>query len=95
MARIHVILPDKLLEEIDELVGKRKRSEFIADAAEKELKRQHRIQAAKRAGGSLRDAETPPEWKTSEGAAKWVRSIRRWPEHWSSTDDASGTPASD
>ena len=30
-ARAHVVLPRKLLEEIDALVGKRKRSEFIAE----------------------------------------------------------------
>ena len=82
MARTHVILPDDLVDEIDTLVGKRKRSEFIADAAEKELKRRRRIAAARQAGGSLRDAETPPEWASHETAAEWVRSIRRWPDHW-------------
>ena len=95
MARTHVILPDKLLDEIDELVGKRKRSEFIVDAAEKELKRQRRIEAARKVGGSLKDADPPPEWATSESAAEWVRSIRRWPDHWAiSMDNEDNKPAS-
>lgn len=95
MARTHVILPDELLEEIDELVGKRKRSEFLADAAERELRRQRLRKAAKKAGGSLRDADTPPEWATSESAAEWVRSIRRWPDHWAmDQDETSDTPES-
>lgn len=95
MARTHIILPDELLEQLDEFVGKRKRSEFIADATEKELKRQRRIEAARRAAGSLRDADTPPEWTNSESAAEWVRSIRRWPDHWATApDDANGNPPS-
>jgi Arc/MetJ-type ribon-helix-helix transcriptional regulator len=87
MARTHVILPDEILDEIDERVGKRKRSEFIAAAAEKELKRQRRIEAARKAGGSLRDADTPPEWVTTATAAEWVRSIRRWPDPWITAKD--------
>ena len=91
MARTHVILPDDLLEEIDKLVGERKRSEFISDAASKERKRRRLIEAARLADGSLRDAETPPEWETSEGAAAWVRSLR----HGSDVqDDSPGIDAS-
>jgi hypothetical protein len=94
MARTHVILPDDLLGEIDELVGKRRRSEFLAGAARTELRRQRRIEAARLAGGSLRDVDTPPEWRTSEGAAEWVRSIRRWPDHWVANDDTDNAPVS-
>ncbi len=81
MARTHVILPDDLLAEIDALVGKRKRSAFISEAASKEIKRRRLIEAARLAGGSLRNAETPPEWETSEGAAAWVRSLRHAPKN--------------
>ena len=87
MTHTPVILPDELLEQIDELVGERMRSAFIAEAARRELKRQRRIEAARKAGGSLRDADTPPEWATSESAAEWVRSIRRWPDPWSRDQD--------
>jgi hypothetical protein len=85
MARTHVILPDDLLEEIDKLVGERKRSEFLSEAASKELKRRRLIEAARLAEGSLRDAETPSEWETSEGAAAWVRTLR----HGSNDEDDS------
>lgn len=83
MARISIVIPDELLESIDELVGKRDRNAFISGAVERELKRQRLIEPALKAGGSLRDADTPPEWTTSNSAAEWVRSIRRWPDHWS------------
>jgi Arc/MetJ-type ribon-helix-helix transcriptional regulator len=87
MARTHVILPDDLLEEIDKLVGERKRSEFLSEAASKELKRRRLIEAARLAGGSLIHADTPPEWATSESTAEWVRSVRRWPDPWISDQD--------
>ena len=82
MARISVTLPADLIARIDELVGKQERSQFIAEAAATELKRRRRVEVADLVAGSLRDADTPPEWKTSEGAAAWVRSIRQSPVHW-------------
>lgn len=95
MAHTPVSLPDELLDQIDELVGERMRSEFIAEAARRELKRQRRVEVARKAGGSLRDAETPPEWATSESTAEWVRAIRRWPDPWGSNHDkASDEPVS-
>jgi hypothetical protein len=80
MARTHVILPDDLLDEIDKVVGERKRSEFLAVAAEKELKRRRLREIARVVGGSLRDADTPSEWNTPEGTLAWVRSLRESPD---------------
>lgn len=95
MASTSVTLPDDLLNEVDELVGKHKRSEFIADATKRELQRLRRIDAARLAGGSLVGTDTPPEWETSEGAAAWVRSIRRWSDPWESVNgiDKDDAPA--
>src|SRR5918912_1509457 len=76
MIRTHVVIPKELLETIDALVGKRHRSEFLTEAAEKEVRRRKLIQAAERAGGSLTDVDTPG-WETSESAAEWVRASRR------------------
>lgn len=95
MVRTQISLPDDLINEIDRLVGQRNRIGFLTTAVEKELKRLRRIEAAEHAGGSLRDAVVPPEWATSEGAAEWVREIRRWPDHWDSPhDDTSSSEAS-
>jgi metal-responsive CopG/Arc/MetJ family transcriptional regulator len=81
MARTHVIIPEEILEEIDERVGKRKRSEFLTNAAEKELKRLRRSELASKMAGSLRDVDIPG-WESSEAAAEWVRQQRQWPDPW-------------
>ena len=81
MARTHVIIPDKLLEEIDRLVGPRKRSEFLADAANDKLKRIKLREAATKVAGSLKDVDIPG-WESSESAAAWVREQRQWPDPW-------------
>lgn len=35
--RLNILLPDTLIEEIDQLAGKRKRSRFIADAVKRRI----------------------------------------------------------
>ena len=76
MMRTHVVIPKALVETIDALVGKRRRSEFLTEAAEKEIRRRKLIKAAEKAGGSL-EHEDIPGWESSESAAKWVRASRR------------------
>jgi metal-responsive CopG/Arc/MetJ family transcriptional regulator len=76
MMRTHVVIPKVLVEIIDSLVGKRRRSEFLTEAAEKEVRRRKLIKAAEKAGGSLEHVDTPG-WETSESAAEWVRASRR------------------
>lgn len=85
MARTHVILPDELLEEIDRLVGKRKRSEFLTEVAEKELKRRRRAALAEEMAGSLRDVDIPG-WESPEAVDAWVRKMREWPDPWDEAD---------
>ena len=71
--RTHVVLSDELVKEIDTLVGSRRRSNFITQAAERELVRLRQLQAL--------DQLVPwnekdhPELKL--GAAKYVRKLRR------------------
>ena len=71
--RTHVVLSDQLIKDIDSLVGSRQRSNFLTQAAERELMRRRQLRAL--------DALVPwnekdhPELK--QGAAKWVRKLRR------------------
>jgi metal-responsive CopG/Arc/MetJ family transcriptional regulator len=76
MTRTHIVIPKDLVETIDALVGKRKRSEFFTEAAQKEVRRRKLVEAAKKAGGSL-EGVAIPGWETSESAAEWVRASRR------------------
>jgi len=76
MVRTHVLLPKKLLNEIDALVGPRKRSEYIAEVLEEDLRRARLKTLAKKAAGAIGPGEIP-EWDTPERAASWVHHLRR------------------
>lgn len=71
--RTHVVLASDLVAEIDRLVGKRRRSEFIAEAAGRELARQRQIHALRRASGAWRDGRHP---EVRGGSALHVRRLR-------------------
>ena len=74
--RMHVVIPEQLVKDIDNLVGSRRRSTFLTQAAEREVMRLRQIRAL--------DEVIPwndkdhPELK--QGAAKWVRKLRQGTE---------------
>jgi hypothetical protein len=72
--RTHIVIPEPLVNEIDRLVGKRGRSGFLAQAAEKELRRLQQIKALERATGVWKDRDHP---ELKAGAARWVRELRK------------------
>ncbi len=72
--RTHVVIPEEVVDEIDSLVGKRGRSDFLVRAALTEVKRLRLLNALEAASGSWKD-EDHPELKG--GAASWVSQIRR------------------
>ena len=72
--RTHIIIPEPLVNEIDRLVGKRGRSEFLAQAAEKELRRLQQIEALDGAAATWKDRDHP---ELAEGAGRWVRELRK------------------
>jgi hypothetical protein len=75
-SRAHIVLPEDLLEEVDALVGPRRRSEFFVEAAREKVRREKLRRAAHAVAGSL--ADTPiPGWESSEEARAWVRSLRQ------------------
>jgi len=75
--RAHVALPAGLLQEIDDLVGPRQRSAFIAEVTSAAVKRRRLLEF-------LRSSE--PVWKDEDhpdlaamGTAAWVESLRNEP----------------
>jgi hypothetical protein len=72
--RAHIVIPEPLVSEIDRLVGRRGRSEFLTRAAEKELRRLQQIQALENLAGAWKDKDHP-ELRT--GASSWVRKLRK------------------
>jgi hypothetical protein len=59
--------------QIDAVVGKRGRSSFLSQAAEKELIRLRQIKALETASGSWKDKAHP---ELNRGAAAWVKNLR-------------------
>jgi hypothetical protein len=72
--RTHIVIPEPLVSEIDRLVGKRGRSQFLTQAAEKELRRLRQIRALEGVAGSWRDKDHP---ELKGGAARWVKELRK------------------
>jgi hypothetical protein len=72
--RTHIIIPEPLVNEIDRLVGKRGRSEFLAQAAEKELRRLQQIRALESVAGVWKDKDHP---ELKGGTARWVKELRK------------------
>lgn len=75
-ARAHIVIPESLLEEVDALVGPRRRSEFFEEAAREKVRQEKLRRAAHAVGGSLAGT-TITGWESSEEAREWVRSLRR------------------
>ena len=72
--RTHVVLPDELIKSIDALVGKRGRSAFLTEIAEKEVKKR-RLLAFLTSKEQFWKDEDHPELKN--GSAAWVRKTRQ------------------
>jgi Arc/MetJ-type ribon-helix-helix transcriptional regulator len=72
--RTHVVIPEPLVSEIDRLVGKRGRSEFLTQAAERELRRLQQIRALENVARAWKDRNHPA---LKAGAARWVKEIRK------------------
>ena len=66
-------LPEELLREVDELAGPRGRSQFVADAVAKKVKRERLRRALDAARGSLIGTSS---YMTPDEAYRWVRSMR-------------------
>ena len=74
MRRTHVVISEPLIDEIDRLVGKRGRSAFLTQSAEKELRRLRQIKALEKAAGSWKDKDHP---ELKRGAARWIKNLRK------------------
>ena len=70
-------MPEHLVARIDVIVGKRGRSKFLTQAAEKELMRLRQLKAIEAAAGSWKDKDHP---ELKQGAARWVDKLRRQDE---------------
>jgi hypothetical protein len=73
--RTHIVIPIELVRSVDNLVGKRGRSRFFAEAVEEKLARARRATVLRRAAGALADRDIPG-WESSAAASEWIRKSR-------------------
>jgi hypothetical protein len=71
--RAHVILPVEVVADIDKLVGKRGRSAFLTELAQREIKLRRQREALLETAGAWKTEDHP---ELAQGAAAWVRQIR-------------------
>ncbi len=71
--RLHISIEDSIVEELDQRVGARGRSMFIAAALRRALDDERRWEAIAEAVGTIEDADH--SW--DDDPARWVRDQRR------------------
>lgn len=57
--RAHLVLPQEILEEVDQIAGKRRRSMFIAQATKEKLERERFIKVLEETHGTWSDDSHP------------------------------------
>ncbi|HEX9716847.1 MAG TPA: hypothetical protein VGA93_02785 [Actinomycetota bacterium] len=75
--RVHISLDDELVSELDELVGPRGRSPFIANAVRRAVDAERRWRKIESAFGTI--ADSGHEWDGDPAA--WVHAQRRADQH--------------
>ncbi|HXZ39053.1 MAG TPA: hypothetical protein VEL68_23695 [Thermodesulfobacteriota bacterium] len=75
-AKAHLVLPLDILEEVDRIAGKRKRSLFIAAATREKLERERFLKTLEETKGSWSD-KNHPELRTIRDMEHYVREKRR------------------
>jgi hypothetical protein len=75
--RTHIVLPEELAKEIDELAGPRGRSAFIVETTAKEVRRRKLLAFLQSEEPAWHDKDHPD--LVELGTAEWVRSLRAEP----------------
>jgi len=73
--RAHVVLPEDLLERVDRIAGKRRRSRFVEEAVREKLAREAQA-ASLEAGAGILDRRDYAEWSSPEETSRWVSALR-------------------
>jgi hypothetical protein len=79
VVRTHILLPRPLVQEIDTLVGQRRRSRFVEEAIEEKLRRARQLRALQglQHGTDVLPADEYPHWAAPEKTSEWVHDLRR------------------
>ena len=75
-AKAHIVLPREILEEVDQIAGKRKRSLFIAEATREKLEKERFLKTLEETKGAWSN-RSHPELKTGEDVEQYVKEKRQ------------------
>ncbi len=75
-AKAHLVIPREILEEVDEVAGKKRRSLFIAQATLEKLEKERFSKALEETKGAWSD-KNHPELRSARQMEKYVREKRR------------------
>jgi metal-responsive CopG/Arc/MetJ family transcriptional regulator len=74
--KAHLVIPHDLLEEVDQIAGKRKRSLFITEATREKLQRERFLKTLEETRGAWND-KNHPELKTARDMEQFVSDKRQ------------------
>lgn len=74
--KAHLVFPEEILNAVDEVAGKRRRSLFIVEATKEKLERERFLKALERTKGAWTD-ERHPELKSKRDLKRYLREKRR------------------
>jgi hypothetical protein len=73
--RTQVAIPKRMIQDIDDLVGRQQRDKFLVEAVEEKLRRIRQRAALEKAAGALSEVDVPG-WETPNAAVDWVNASR-------------------
>ena len=74
--KAHLVLPREILEEVDRITGKRKRSFFIEEATREKLEKERFLKTLEETKGAWGD-KSHPDLKTGKDVEKYVGEKRQ------------------
>ena len=74
--KAHLVLPREILEEVDRITGKRKRSFFIEEATREKLEKERFLKTLEETKGAWGD-KSHPDLQTGKDVEKYVREKRQ------------------
>jgi metal-responsive CopG/Arc/MetJ family transcriptional regulator len=74
--KAHLVLPREILEEVDQIAGKRKRSLFIAEATREKLQKERFLRTLEETQGAWSD-KNHPDLKTERDVEQFVSEKRQ------------------
>ncbi len=74
--KAHLVIPHDILEEVDQIAGKRKRSLFIAEATREKLQRERFLKILDETQGAWSD-KNHPDLKTARDMEQFIRDKRK------------------